>query len=749
MINSQRPDKFSLGSLFNKLKDGNFVIPDFQRDFEWDPWDVTELMKSVFLDYYVGTLLLWKAKKEDFQSLSCEPIYGHKLDSKTPIHIVLDGQQRLTAIYYACFAPQIRFPDRKSRCFFYVNIDLFMREEYDNAFGYDWDSQHIEKLLASSDEQYQKNIFPLSMLGKDTFALVTWLNGYSAFWGAKKAAFLLEGKQSDADQAQRYFSHAQKFTEHIQLLLGDYHISYIELDEGLGIEKVCDIFTQINSRGVKLDIFDLMNAMLVPKELQLKLMWRNVEDRLSFANTNKMNIYVLQVMSIFLQNYCSSKYLYFLIPGSQKPIRNPDGSSSQTVLIKDKVDFETNWSAAVSAIEDALRILRSPHDYGAISPAFIPYPTIIPVFSALRREAQLLTNKGFSNANRKVRKWYWASIFTNAYSSAAESTSAKDYREVKAWMEDDKDEPTAIGKFKESIKHLDLRTESRKGSAIYNAIFNLLIINGAKDWSSLDTPSYDALDDHHIVPVSWGNKQKQAGLVEDAHIHSILNRSPLSESTNRYIISDRLPKDYFPEMFKQHGEAAVRNNLAAHFISSQAVDILLRPNFGPADYREFLAARQVTIIQALQDLLIHERIDIDPTLRDLDIDIEKVELSVRKLIVEILGEDPQKIPQHIREKAEERIQNELKKDASKNPEDYKTTGSYLEFFDMSEYMNTISNKVLWPDFQNKLGNKDIFLQRFSKLAEVRNMIRHSRSVDVVAKKEGEASVMWFIQLLGA
>ena len=99
MINSQRPDKFSLGSLFNKLKDGNFVIPDFQRDFEWDPWDVTELMKSVFLDYYVGTLLLWKAKMEDFLSLSCEPIYGHKIDSKTPIHIVLDGQQRLTAIY--------------------------------------------------------------------------------------------------------------------------------------------------------------------------------------------------------------------------------------------------------------------------------------------------------------------------------------------------------------------------------------------------------------------------------------------------------------------------------------------------------------------------------------------------------------------------------------------------------------------------------------------------------------------------
>ena len=146
MINSQKPDKFSLGSLFGKLSEGNFVIPDFQRDFEWNPWDISELLKSIFQDYYVGTLLLWKAKKENFQALSCEPIYGFKNESKNPVHIVLDGQQRLTAIYYACFAPEQHFPNRKNRCFFFVNIDLFMGEEYDTAFSYEWDSKSVQKL---------------------------------------------------------------------------------------------------------------------------------------------------------------------------------------------------------------------------------------------------------------------------------------------------------------------------------------------------------------------------------------------------------------------------------------------------------------------------------------------------------------------------------------------------------------------------------------------------------------------------
>jgi hypothetical protein len=39
-------------------------------------------------------------------------------------------------------------------------------------------------------------------------------------------------------------------------------ISYIELDKDLEVDKVCDIFTQINSRGVRLDVFDLVHAGL-------------------------------------------------------------------------------------------------------------------------------------------------------------------------------------------------------------------------------------------------------------------------------------------------------------------------------------------------------------------------------------------------------------------------------------------------------------------------------------------------------
>ena len=65
MKDAQKPDHISLNTLIMRLREGQFVIPDFQRDFEWNPWDINDLMRSIFLDYYIGSLLLWKGNKKN------------------------------------------------------------------------------------------------------------------------------------------------------------------------------------------------------------------------------------------------------------------------------------------------------------------------------------------------------------------------------------------------------------------------------------------------------------------------------------------------------------------------------------------------------------------------------------------------------------------------------------------------------------------------------------------------------------
>jgi len=128
----------------------------------------------------------------------------------------------------------------------------------------------------------------------------------------------------------------------------------------------------VNSKGVRLDVFDLVNALLKPKGLQLKHMWREAAQRLDFVDTDKMNVYILQVMSILRQGYCSPKYLYFLLPAQEKPVRDPDGTRRKEVLIRDTADFEARWNSAVEALEGAINVLKHPQEYGAVSSSFLP-----------------------------------------------------------------------------------------------------------------------------------------------------------------------------------------------------------------------------------------------------------------------------------------------------------------------------------------------------------------------------------------
>ena len=170
-------------------------------------------------------------------------------------------------------------------------------------------------------------------------------------------------------------------------------------------------------------------------------MWRDAAPRLEFVDSNKMNVYILQVMSILRQGYCSPKYLYFLLPGQEKPIRDPDGTRRKEVLVADTTAFTHRWNDAVDALESAIKLLRHPQEFGAISSNYLPYVSIIPVFSAIQAHVRGLPPNQRLQAQRKIRHWYWALVFLNRYSGSVESTAARDFLDLKAWMDDDASEP--------------------------------------------------------------------------------------------------------------------------------------------------------------------------------------------------------------------------------------------------------------------------------------------------------------------
>lgn len=749
MKNAQKPDHISLNTLISRLREGRYVIPDFQRDFEWKPWDVRDLIRSIFLDYYIGSLLLWKGKADNFEALSCEHLYGfenvsyadHKSRGK-PEHIVLDGQQRLTALHYALFAPEVPLPGRANQAAYYVQIDEFMAERYDQAFHYDWMSRKFTKILADTELQYQDHIFPVRVFGESGWALPNWVQGYIAYWEKAERAARDASEDVEAEHCAVIVENAKQFGELLKGLTDEYQLSYIELDEEIGLDKVCDIFTQINSKGVQLDVFDLINALLKPRGLQLRHMWRKASDKLEFVDSEKMNVYVLQVMSILRQAYCSPKYLYFLIPGTKKPVRDEEGKRSDEVLVRDTADFESLWEQAVVALEKAINTLRHPQEFGVISAKYIPYVSILPAFASLQHHASKLAPEIRLSAQRKIRHWYWASIFLNRYSGSVESTSARDFLAMGRWFGDELQEPDFVLDFKNRFRSLDLRREIRRGSSIYNGIFNLLVIQGARDWINGKVASSDDLDDHHIVPQSWGktNLKKNA-------IDTILNRTPLSSDTNRNIIRDRLPNEYLPEWIAKNGEDSVRAILESHFISPAAFDILMKKNFSADDYEAFVSERNRTLMASIESLLVKDRLDLPADLRELDRQIEIVELDLRSVICTQLDNDWAKVPPHIAESVLRRVDAASRRNPAFDSEKYSELEGRLEFFDLRELQDTIGAKSLGPIFRERFGAKDALNQKFGQLAELRNGIRHSRTVSKVAQMEGEAAILWFGEIL--
>lgn len=586
MKNIETPEKKHLEAIINDLRAGTYGIPDFQRDFEWKPSDVNELIKSIFEDYYIGTLLLWKASSENIEYLSCKPIYGAVEHSKFE-HIVLDGQQRLSALYYAFFAPNKNFPKRRSKFYYYIDLEKLLSENYDEAFNYFIASKKTDTLLQDEAKIFEKKIFPLKIFGEKSHNWSRWLENYEKYW--RERGFE-EAAKTERDKLEGIF----------ESIRNDYYISYIELDREIAVEKVCDIFQRINSTGLDLNIFDLMNALLRPKNIHLKALWAEKANEFNgkLPKTEDGKVYALQTISILKQGYCAPKFLYYLIPNSQKSVKSGKGKLEKVVLVNSSDEFLNLWREAVSGMLNSLKIINNHSDLGVINQKFFPYPTMLPIFTALNVEKNNACYQDRKGVEDKIRFWYWSSIFTKNYSGSVESQLAKDFIEVKTWFLDDNKVPIVVSEARRTLNNLDLEAEESQNSAIYKAIFCILIKEGAKDFETYQDPLYSTLEDHHIVPKSWGlhNHVKR--------INTILNRTPISDNTNKHIIHDKLPSVYLKSMFdKARSKQDVYDLLESHLISKEIVEILLKEDFGEDDFNRCIGLRRELIIGKIKLLI--------------------------------------------------------------------------------------------------------------------------------------------------
>ena len=189
--------------IFQDVQKGRCAVPNFQRYWTWNKKQIEELWESIFQRYYIGSLLIWPSSE---QKLGKIPIAGGPKPNDSP-DLILDGQQRITAIYYAVKSPDISLPNTEMPYKFFLDINALLDPTRDpseiiiskNAKKADDNNLHDTKV------QHQKKIFPLTLFQDRNYG--HWLFSFYQY---------LKNEESyNDDEAQKYYTHLNKIFDYV------------------------------------------------------------------------------------------------------------------------------------------------------------------------------------------------------------------------------------------------------------------------------------------------------------------------------------------------------------------------------------------------------------------------------------------------------------------------------------------------------------------------------------------------------
>lgn len=572
----RNPERIKIDQIIHYCDSGRWVLPNFQRYFKWEKRQVREFLDSIFKDYYVGALLFWDTKEPELDIMSIQGVDKEK-DELRPELIILDGQQRITSLYYAIKAPN--FPLYKSLHPLYFYIDFarfFNKPDSDEAIT-------VQNRKLSREESYNRLLFPFYELENYS----EWVDGLEDFMLASISS-TLNGTAADTG-SEKIRQIRRIIDKKLRHIIDGYEIPYIALPETMDIAHVTDIFEKINTAGKALNVFDLLIARLSKDEIDLKDVWEEAGLKYPkifeyYKRIDKMPNYILQAISLYYHksSACSREDILNI----QRNVINPK-----------ELLFEDTWHDMAEFVNAAILKLENLRDgFGVKDKDELPFAPTIPILAALLKEISNRDNK--IECNEKLKIWYWASVFSNAYAGAVDTQLTIDFREMREWFDDDKRTPRTVeiarGKVGSSRFHADLVETRSKGSAIYKGVLSLVALEGAHDFNTGQTlENARGNDKHHIFPRSEFQSER--------FINSILNMTWMSEETNRKLIVDQRPSKYIRSFIEEKyggNQNTFIKALNSHLINNAAYEHLLQDNF-----EGFIAERATHIATKIREVL--------------------------------------------------------------------------------------------------------------------------------------------------
>ncbi|WP_327390663.1 DUF262 domain-containing protein [Streptomyces microflavus] len=212
-----------IAQILDKIDSGDIALPEFQRGYVWTRDQVRGFFQSLYRSYPIGGFLTWGAKAESTQTR------GGQAGRDGTVHLLLDGQQRVTTLYGVTRGRPPRF--------------------------FEGNPATLTGLHFSLDTETFEFYAPAKMKDNPLWLDVTSLlvNGLSAH--LQKVNQLAAG---DTEALSAYIERMNRIT---QIMDREVHIDEVT-GEDKTVDVVVEIFNRVNSGGTKLSKGDLALAAI-------------------------------------------------------------------------------------------------------------------------------------------------------------------------------------------------------------------------------------------------------------------------------------------------------------------------------------------------------------------------------------------------------------------------------------------------------------------------------------------------------
>ena len=459
--------------LVDKVQQGEIRLPELQRGVVWNGAKVRNLLDSLYRGYPSGTILTW----ETDETVSTREFgVEQDLENNHRYQLLLDGQQRLTALSAVVRGVPIKVKDRVQPITVLFNLDhqedaLEQSEISDTEF----DDDELEPDVPEDDSKPEHN---------ETFALHSsrlanlpnWVSVTEALQATSDATILRKAQVSSLDDP-RYERYSARLERLRDIIKYKYRVDI--LDRSKSYEEVTDIFVRVNSSGTILRGSDLALAQITAR-------WRDSLSRfLAFAEKTKRDGYDLD-MAIHL------KALVAMATG-QTRFRHIGRASTE--------DLQNGWARATQGIEFAINFLRS--NVRADSPIFLSSPFIVVALAAYGDYHNYSVS---SSEAERLRSWVLAASIKGRYSGASETALDLDITSIR----DEKGAEGLTQLLRTQFARLTIESIELVGatsrSPHYRTMFLAFRESNAKDWEDgvvIDVNHSGAknrIESHHIFP---------------------------------------------------------------------------------------------------------------------------------------------------------------------------------------------------------------------------------------------------------